>query len=223
MRFSGWKNQYIDLVSGAASIINFKIDRPSEDESAQVRARIEAASNCIFELGSGSGHHLIELAIQNPNSLVVGIELRYKRAFRTVEKAAQRNLNNLLVVRGDARHFSEFVPPNSLAAIYVNFPDPWSKRKWLKHRLLNETFVAVLVNSLSTHGVFSYRTDHAEYFEATRQIVLKMQNLEVVRHIEDIYRNAPAAALIPTEFEGLFRSRGDAVYLLEAQKIPQAQ
>ena len=218
MRFSGWKNQYIDLVSQSASIINFERDRPSQQESARVRARLEAASKCICEIGSGSGHHLLELALQNPDCLVLGIELRYKRAFRTVEKAAQRNINNILVLRGDARALSEFASAEAFDAIYVNFPDPWSKRRWLKHRLLTSDFVAVLVNSLKRAGVFSYRTDHAEYFEATRQIVLKMQNLEVLRHIEDIYRNSPSSPLIPTEFEGLFRSRGDAVYLLEARK-----
>ena len=223
MRSSRWKNQYIDLVAQTESIINFERDQPSQQESALVRSRIELAPNCICEIGSGSGQHLIELALQKPECLVIGIELRYKRAFRTAEKAAQRGIKNILVLRGDARYLADFIPADSLSSIYVNFPDPWSKRRWLKHRLLTPEFLVLLVNSLKPTGVFSYRTDHSEYFEATRQIVLKMQNLEVLRHIEDIYRNSPSSSLIPTEFEGLFRSRGDAVYLLEARKSPTAQ
>lgn len=218
MRFSAWQNQYIERVAQSAAIINFEKDRPSEEEALKARLRLAGASTCLFELGSGSGHHLIELAAQNPDALVVGVELRYKRAYRTVEKAGLRNLNNLMVIRGDARSLAQYVAPLSLDAIYVNFPDPWSKRRWLKHRLLSEEFLAVLSDSLRVGGLFSYRTDHREYFEATRSIVLKMQNLEVVRDIEDLHRNASEGSHIPTEFEGLFRSQGEAVYLLEARK-----
>ena len=91
----GWVNPYIDRIDSKPGFLlpferKMKPDAIDPQLTAQARAVIDARraefKRCYVEVGSGSGRHLIERAAADRESLYVGFELRYKRAFRTAEK-----------------------------------------------------------------------------------------------------------------------------------------
>jgi tRNA (guanine-N7-)-methyltransferase len=160
------------------------------------------------EIGSGSGGHLIALAKKNPSAKFFGFELRYKRAYRTIEKALKENVNNVFILRTDAELLSSIFSENSLNGIFVNFPDPWAKRKQQKHRLLNSEFLhkcSVLLKS--PYGFISVKTDHQEYFESFRELIKQNNAFRVLEETIDLYNSHYLSSNIVTEFEQLFRSK----------------
>lgn len=224
-----WVNPYIDRIgSKPAYLLPFerkmKPDAIDPALTAHARATIDARRSefqrCYVEVGSGSGRHLIERAAADRQSLYVGFELRYKRAFRTAEKAEQAGLNNLLVLRTDARQLSALFPPASLHGVYVNFPDPWSrKRRWIKHRLLNHDFFLALSTLLTADGFLSYKTDHAEYFDVTAAAIEESRLFCLKFVTKDLYKSPHFAGNVATEFENLFISQNLPICMLRAEKF----
>ena len=203
-----WKNQYIDLIHSKPNYI-ISYNRTSEAmDRTELARRVAHFEHTYCEIGSGSGGHLIERAALDPQSLFVGIELRFKRVYRTAEKAEARGLNNIIIVKTDAKRIAELFPNESLDGIYLNFPDPWDKRRWRKHRLLTAEYLAVLHRILKPHSFFSFKTDHQTYFKDARQTLDSTPLFSALRATDDLYKSEFLADNVPTEFEKLFRSKG---------------
>jgi tRNA (guanine-N7-)-methyltransferase len=202
-------NPFRSLVEAASDgIIVNTAGHPTEDDIAAVRDHLRQFPRVIFELGSGSGRHLITLAERSPEELHVGMELRYKRAYRTIEKARNRGFSNLIVLRADARHLPILCEESSIDAIYINFPDPWDKRRWLKNRLIQPEFVDAMGRLLKVGGVLSYKTDHPDYFSSAVEVMRACPLITESRLTTNLAESPWGAESIPTEFECLFRSKG---------------
>ncbi|MCB0337004.1 MAG: tRNA (guanosine(46)-N7)-methyltransferase TrmB [Bdellovibrionales bacterium] len=215
-----WKNQYIDLIHTLPTYI-LSIERDEEISRARDALRKRCDKGVVVEIGSGSGHHLIELAASNPDTLCVGFEIRYKRTFRTAEKAQERRLQNLIVVRGSAELIPQLFEGILLDGVFINFPDPWSKRRWRKHRIMNREYLLRLCQSLRSHGFVSYKTDHREYFLTTLDLMKGLNCFELVEATEDLYQSDFLERNIQTEFEQLFLSKGLPVHYLKCLKVSE--
>lgn len=173
-----------------------------------------------LELGSGSGRHLLACAERKPQALHIGIEWRYKRAFRTAEKGMRQGLENFYVLRGDFQVLlKELFPPNSLSGVYMHFPDPWEKKKWKKHRPIAREFFETLAQALKHGGFFAVKTDHEEYFCSLREFVTGDEVIsklfQVQKISEDLYHSEHIAENIASEFEQLFLSKKLPIFFLQ--------
>lgn len=187
------------------------------DREALLRL-IEPYENLIVELGSGSGQHLISLGTRYPNSCVLGFELRYKRAVRTIEKCVKGGVENVFVARTSALNLAELVPAGTVSRLYVNFPDPWSdKRRWKKHRLLNDETLSMIATTLAPDGIFSYKTDHRDSFEDVVQRLTVHQDYTVCGTTLDLHQSAFSLDNLLTEFEEMFLAQGLPIYFVEAR------
>jgi len=219
----GWENQYIQLVTTKPGLILSEEDRVVSQEAVEViSARRKDYQKCFVELGSGSGMHLLKLAERHPEALCIGFEIRFKRAFRTGEKAETNGLSNVVLIRTDARNISSLFPIGSVDGFFVNYPDPWDKRRWLKNRLLNPELLTVMWERLASDGFLRYKTDHQEYFASTMKI-LKPGLWELTRSTTDLMASEYAIDNIPTEFELLFKSQGKPLCFVEACKNSERQ
>jgi tRNA (guanine-N7-)-methyltransferase len=163
------------------------------------------------EIGSGSGGHIIECAKRHPDALFVGVEIRYKRACRTIEKAKSFGLENIYVLRVSAEHLEKIIPANSLDGLYVNFPDPWEKRKRRKNRVLSNKFLLLSKKILLPSGFVSIKTDHREYFESFLEAVNTSSEFKIVEKTFDLKKSPFENQNIQSEFEMLFRKQNLAI------------
>jgi tRNA (guanine-N7-)-methyltransferase len=213
-----WENQYIQLVATKPQVIVAEKDRETPAQSRETVAKARQAFSGIYvEIGSGSGLHLLELARQNPTILCVGLEIRFKRAFKTGEKAERLGLKNVLVVRTDARFIGEIFSTGDVSAFFINYPDPWDKRRWKKNRILNEEMIAAMHTLLGVGGFIRYKTDHHEYFHSTTAL-LKESQWQRTKYSTDLLQSEWVSGNIPTEFEYLFKSQNKPLCLLEVTK-----
>lgn len=177
-----------------------------EPFAADVQAvRVEAASSgrVIVEIGSGSGNHLIACGAQTPEAILFGLEIRYKRCVRTMEKARARGVDNIRVLRLDARRITEVFLESTIDELYVLFPDPWPKRRERKNRILSPVFLDQSAGLLKPSGTITVKTDHREYFETFRAVA----ESDPRYCIERLSFDAEPQEAAKTEFESLFRSQ----------------
>jgi tRNA (guanine-N7-)-methyltransferase len=123
------------------------------------------------ELGCGDGTFLLEYAQRYPQRNFIGVERLLGRLKKIDRQGRRRGLTNLRGVRIEAGYFLEFLlPPHSVTAIHVYFPDPWPKRRHQKNRLVNERFPELCHRALVPGGAVHLRTDHGGYFDQMRAV-----------------------------------------------------
>jgi tRNA (guanine-N7-)-methyltransferase len=113
-----------------------------------------------LEIGCGAGGFALEYCLRNPGSRYVAFEWRKKFAREVSHRGQKRGLANLRVIEGDARtEVPKLFAPGSLAAIHLQFPDPWWKRAHFKRAILRPDFTKFLLTLLAPGGRFDFRTD----------------------------------------------------------------
>ncbi|HWE27063.1 MAG TPA: tRNA (guanosine(46)-N7)-methyltransferase TrmB [Polyangia bacterium] len=112
------------------------------------------------ELGCADARFLFERAPQHPESYFLGLEIREPLVDEVNRKAAELGLPNLRAVFCNINiDLPTLVPNASLARMFINFPDPWFKRRHQKRRLMNEELVDVLHAKLRVGGELFFQSD----------------------------------------------------------------
>ena len=118
------------------------------------------------EIGFGGGEFLIDLARKDPRAPHVGVEYSRKRVLKTARKLARTELSNVRLLHASAEELvCDLLPGQTVSSFWINFPDPWPKRRHQRRRLLKEPFVAALAGRLRVGGCVYVATDHAGYAE----------------------------------------------------------
>jgi len=154
------------------------------------------------ELGSGDGTFLVDWAKSRPEHNFIGIERLLGRIRKMERKARRAGLSNFRGVRIESSYFLEYLlPPNSVVALHIYFPDPWPKRKHRRHRLINERFPQLAHQALASGAAIYLRTDDRDYFEQMNSVFAA----------SPLFRPAetPAElATLLTDFEKDFQAQG---------------
>jgi len=162
-----------------------------------------------LEIGCGSGRYLIGWALANPQDFFIGFELRYKRLVLAAKKMEQQNILNILLMRERGEFLHEYMPKNSMDCMHINFPDPWSKKSRRKNRVLSAEFLSVMLPLFRSKGELLFKTDHLEYFETVTEILQQLKTYKIVAHTSDLHNSEYNENNILTEFEMLFKSKGN--------------
>ncbi|MEX1013060.1 MAG: tRNA (guanine(46)-N(7))-methyltransferase TrmB [Waddliaceae bacterium] len=118
----------------------------------------------FVEYCSGNGAWIAERARLAPEHNFVAVEKRFDRTQKIWSKIHNHQLENLIVVFGEGMAFTKrFLPSDSIEGAFVNFPDPWPKKKHAKHRLIQKSFVDELSRILKNEGVITLVTDDPDY------------------------------------------------------------
>ena len=112
------------------------------------------------ELGCADARFLFERAPHHPDTYFLGLEIREPLVEEVNKKAAEAGLANLRAVFCNINvDLPTLVPDASLARVFINFPDPWFKRRHQKRRLMNDELVEVLHRKLRKGGELFFQSD----------------------------------------------------------------
>jgi len=163
------------------------------------------------DIGFGDGAFLIGLARQDPDRLVVGIELSFKRVLKVAQRLARTDLRNVRLLGVDAAWaVREAFDDESVDCFWINFPDPWPKRCHERRRLFEPSFVRELAHRLRVGGSLHVVTDAPDYAEVIRTALDGEALLESPRACAAPFgarRGLPA-----TTFERAWAAQGRATF-----------
>lgn len=169
-----------------------------------------------IEIGMGKGDFIINMAKQNPNINYVGIEMYDSVMVKAIEKLKEENLENLKLALFDAETIDE-VFENEISRIYLNFSDPWPKKKHFKRRLTSDIFLKKYdkIFKDNKNEIFQ-KTDNNDLFEFSMETLKNagytLKNITRDLHSTNIQNN------IMTEYEKKFFEKGIKINRLEAYK-----
>lgn len=128
----------------------------------------------MLEIGFGSGRRILQLAASNPHALCVGIEIHSPSIEQVLRQIALQNLQNLVIVKADARLLFECLPSNCLSEIALHFPIPWPKRH---RRVFTQQFCKEAQRVLAKGGKLHLRTDDEGYFRESFELLLQLPSV----------------------------------------------
>jgi tRNA (guanine-N7-)-methyltransferase len=164
---------------------------------------------CI-EYCAGNGAWIMERAKRFPNYNWVAVEIRYDRVRKIWSKIKNENLNNLIVVCGEAWTFTHYyVQKGTIEEAYINFPDPWPKQKHEKHRLMKPKFLDELARILKTGKKVSFVSDDSDYVEQTLHVFQDHPHFSSFPLLTDMPEYGTSW------FENLWRGKGKKIHYLQ--------
>ncbi len=116
------------------------------------------------EYCSGNGAWIAAQAMRDSTTNWVAVEQQFVRARKIWSKLKNHQLNNLLVICGEGYTVTHhYFPTASVKDVFINFPDPWSKRRHAKHRIIQSAFIQEIERILQKEGILTFVTDDADY------------------------------------------------------------
>lgn len=169
-----------------------------------------------IEVGTGRGQFITTLAKNNPEINYIAMEIKEEVLLKAVEKAHENNLENILFIWGDVSRLEDYFAEDELSRVYVNFCDPWPKKRWSKRRLTHTNFLNKYFNILNKEGEVHFKTDNEKLFEFSLNEISK--NDLLLKNISLDLASSDYTENVTTEYEDKFMSKGMKIFRCEASR-----
>lgn len=194
------------------------LDRPDPAVKIDWSKRfLDVAKPLEIEIGSGKGRFITTLAEQHPEKNFIAVELQITAAGIILRTKLEKNLTNLQILCADAANLDAFFEQQIANVIYLNFSDPWPKKRHEKRRLTYKTFLAKYQKILAPSGHLEFKTDNAGLFaysvESMNNYGMHFDFVSVDLHREN---EKIVSQNIETEYEHKFATKGNPIYALQA-------
>lgn len=188
------------------------------DELLDLETLFGRQAPTIVEIGFGMGKSLAEMAEANPQQNYIGIEVHRPGIGALLKLVEEKGLTNIRVFNHDAIEVLEkCIPKDSLAGVYLFFPDPWHKKRHNKRRIVQAGFAQTIASHLKTNGQFHMATDWEDYALHMMEVMSQAENY---RNISGAGNYTPRPEYRPlTKFEARGHSLGHGVWDLIFERV----
>lgn len=164
-----------------------------------------------IEIGSGRGKFIIDKALQNKNINYIGIEKYDSALVKAVKRLEEIDINNLKLIVYDASNIENLFE-KEINKIYLNFSDPWPKKRHAKRRLTSKVFLEKYDKLFTDKKVIEMKTDNDDLFDYSL-ISFEEYGYKII----DINRNHISD--ITTEYEDKFTKKGKNINYVKVERI----
>ncbi|MBC8283496.1 MAG: tRNA (guanosine(46)-N7)-methyltransferase TrmB [Nitrospinae bacterium] len=188
------------------------------DERPEWQSQFGNKNPLKLEIGFGMGNFLIEMAAKEPASNFIGIDFYHKGIRKLMTRIKNLQLENIRVVYGDIRNKIPILfKDRELDTVYINFPDPWPKKRHIKRRLIKPDFINQLAKKMSLDGRTCLATDSESYAHE----MLEYFNAETLfQNLDDQQGFLKERIDLPkTKYEKNFINAGEKIFYLEYLRL----
>ena len=203
MRMRRMKN----LESRMEACVAYRIVKP-ETMKGNWKSLKENATQLWVEVGCGKGKFTAETAAANPDVLQIAVERCREAMVVAMEKAQKMGLTNVFFIDMDVANIEEIFASFEIDRLFINFPDPWPRKKNAKRRLTHRGFLDKYCRVVRTGGEIHYKTDNAPLFEFSVE-EFEACGLEVNNLTRNLHENGIVG--IMTGYEEKFHALGTPI------------
>ncbi|PTK43915.1 tRNA (guanosine(46)-N7)-methyltransferase TrmB, partial [Staphylococcus saprophyticus] len=198
MRYKPWAEDYLKKEPNIVDIDGSHAGRISEwfDNDQPI----------YIEVGSGRGQFITTLAAKHPEINFISMEREKSVMIKVLDKVIEQGLTNIKLICNDAIELNDYFKDGEVSRLYLNFSDPWPKKRHTKRRLTYQTYLALYKQVLKDDGEIHFKTDNRGLFayslESMSQFGMYFTKINLNLHEEDDEEN------IETEYERKFSDKG---------------
>lgn len=164
-----------------------------------------ALKDSYLEIGPGKGKFIIDLASRFPNYNFLVIEINKTIAGTCLKNIEDHKLTNVYLICGNYFDYIDILKTIKFKGIFLNFSDPWPKKRHEKRRLTSDDFLKTYINILDDNGYIYFKTDNINFFEYSKKQFKKFR-------FKTIYESNDYKILgkldAETEFELKYKEQG---------------
>ena len=166
------------------------------------------------EVGSGKGAFVSGMTKANPDINYIGIDIQKSVLSYALDKVLATDVPNIKLLWVDGSDLTDYFEEDEIDRLYLNFSDPWPKKRHEKRRLTYHSFLATYQQILPENGEIHFKTDNRGLFEYSlvsfSQYGMKLKGVWLDLHASDFEDN------VLTEYEQKFANKGQVIYRVEA-------
>lgn len=171
----------------------------------------------VLEIGIGNGEFLVWLAGQNPDKNCIGVEIDRNYLLKARNRVKSAGLTNVrLIPMEGSKALSRLFAPESLTALYLNFPDPWHKERHKERRLVNEAFAWLLASRLINGGQFLMVTDHEPY---AQEVIETFRNCPAYEPLWEAPLRKDLPGYFQTKYARKWSALGRSLFYIGFRKV----
>ena len=167
-----------------------------------------------IEIGSGKGDFIIDKARRHPDTHYLAVEKVKTVAGMMAKKLDEENIENVKVLPLDIATIFEQIEKGSIDKIYLNFSDPWPKKKHAKRRLTYISFLEQYYEMLKDNCYLNIKTDNDSLYEFTLEEITKSKFTLVKEEFDYIFEEDDSMS----EYERKFREKGNKIHRIILKK-----
>ena len=168
-----------------------------------------------LEIGSGKGQFLVDMAKKYPDKFFVGVERNVTCCGFTAKKLVEGKIINAKLMFINAEILMVNIKDESIDGIFLNFSDPWPKKRHHKRRLTAESYLNNYYRVLKKGARLIIKTDNPDLFTFTLENVINSQ-FKMIDKTDDYQEYDEFDTM--TEYEKSFRDEGVPIHRLVLEK-----
>ncbi len=168
-----------------------------------------------LEIGSGKGQFLVDMAKKFSDKFFVGVERNVTCCGFTAKKLVEEEITNAKLMFINAEILMVNIPDNSIDGIFLNFSDPWPKKRHHKRRLTAISYLNNYYRVLKSGGHLVIKTDNPDLFTFTLENIQETKFKTISQ--TDNYMDYDYFDTM-TEYEQSFREEGVPIHRLVLEK-----
>ena len=189
----------------------YRIAEPQE-KKGQWRSLKPDCTALWVEVGCGKGKFTAETAQANPDVLLIAVERCREAMVVAMEKARDMGLRNVFFIDMDVAEIENIFAPGEIDRLFINFPDPWPRKKNAKRRLTHRGFLDKYCRVVKEGGEFHFKTDNAPLFAFSLEEFAAC-GLETKNVTDDLHKDGVLG--IMTGYEEKFYTLGTPIHRFE--------
>jgi len=162
-----------------------------------------------IEVGSGKGAFITGMAKAHPEINYIGIDIQKSVLSYALDKVLEADVPNIKLLWVDGDSLTNYFGDGEIDQLYLNFSDPWPKKRHEKRRLTYKSFLDTFKQILPEHGEIHFKTDNRGLFEYSlvsfSQYGMTLKGVWLDLHASDFEGN------VMTEYEEKFSSKGNPI------------
>lgn len=172
-------------------------------------------NDICLEIGMGKGNFLLGMCLNHPNINYIGVEKYSSVICSAIKKINEYELDNLKILNIDIMDIPHYLY-GKIKTIYLNFSDPWPKKRNTKRRLTSENFLKLYDNLFKNEKHIILKTDNDDFYEFSKESLLSY-GYKIINETYDLH-NSDITDSPKTEYEEKFSSQGVKIKYIEVIK-----
>lgn len=194
---------------------------PVEMRGNWVEQHFKNQNPLALELACGRGEYSLGLARLFPNRNFIGVDIKGARIWKGARAALGEKFANVAFLRTRIEQITHFFAPEEVDEIWITFPDPFLRNSKSNRRLTSLPFLERYAGFLKKGGLVHLKTDSAELYEFTLDVLAGQAAYRLLFHDDDIYaKPLPMPELeIKTYYEKMHLENGKAIKYVRFEKL----
>lgn len=208
-RYKPWAIEYLKMHTEN----EFFLDEQLEEDKIN---EFISEKDTYLEIGPGKAKFILSIASKYPNYNFLVIELDHSIAGTALKKIDESKLTNVKLIAGDFYKLSKILKKDLFCGVFLNFSDPWPKKRHEKRRLTSPNFLIEYAKILKDDRCIYFKSDNDGFYEYSLEM-FKEYGWELIYQNED-YQSSESDFDAETEFEARYKAEGIKIKRLILRK-----